>query len=692
MSTRFHGTRVLPLAVFLACVLPCPSLHAEDPGLKDARMGWWREARFGLFIHWGLYAIPAGEWKGQTNHAEWIRHTAQIPIEEYDKFVGQFNPVKFDARDWVRMAKDAGMQYIVITSKHHDGFALFDSQVSDFDVMATPFRRDILKELSQACRENGIRLCFYHSIMDWHHPDYLPRRPWEAAQRPAGDASYDRYVAYMKSQLRELLTNYGPIGILWFDGEWEDTWTHERGVDLYDYVRGLQSDIIINNRVDTGRSGMAGMTQRGHVGDYGTPEQEIPATGIPGEDWESCMTMNANWGYNKADANWKSSEQLVRMLIDIASKGGNFLLNVGPMASGEFPPESVERLAAIGRWMKTNGQAIYGTSASPFRALPWGRCTQKRLAGGDTTRLYLHVFEWPADGILHVPGIFNDARQAWLMADSEQHPMQVERRDDALRVKLPPAAPDAFASVVVLDVAGAPDIAEPPTIAAATEIFIDTLAVQITSGRENVELHYTTDGRDPQPGSPKVAGPVQIEESCLVRARAFREGRAVSPIASAEFRKVRPWDAWAFPETKPGLTYQYYEGEWDALPDFDALQPVKTGIVPGLEFSPGQRSDNFAFRYSGAITVPADGVYQFHLASDDGSKLWIDDQLVVDNDRLHSVVERSGAAPLKAGPHRIRVEYFERGGSNVLELAWTGPDGERKAVPASALSHSDRVP
>ncbi|NLH16487.1 MAG: alpha-L-fucosidase, partial [Phycisphaerae bacterium] len=277
---------------------------AETQEQKDARMQWWRDARFGMFIHWGLYAVPAGEWKGRTDHAEWIRETAQIPIDEYDKFVGQFNPVNYNPDEWVRLAKEAGMKYIVITSKHHDGFCLWDSKQTDYDIMSTPYKQDILRKLATACSQQGIRLCFYHSIMDWHHPDYLPRRGWEAKTRTAEGAEFPRYIAYMKNQLAELVHNFGPH-VLWFDGEWENTWTHEMGRDLYDYVRGLEPDIIINNRVDKGRQGMQGMTGKGDFrGDFGTPEQEIPNRGIPGVDWESCMTMNDHWGWNKNDKNW----------------------------------------------------------------------------------------------------------------------------------------------------------------------------------------------------------------------------------------------------------------------------------------------------------------------------------------------------------------------------------------------------
>lgn len=362
----------------------------ETQAMKDKRLGWWREARFGMFIHWGLYAIPAGDWKGKTvgGAGEWLIHNAGIPPRDWEPLKDQFNPTKFNADQWVKIAKDAGMKYIVITSKHHEGFALWDSKVSDFDVMATPFKRDILKELSVACKKAGIRLCFYHSILDWHHPDYLPRPKWD--DRPIGDADFDRYVRYMKAQLKELVSgDYGDVGVLWFDGEWEERWNAVYGRDVYAFLRGLDKDLIINNRVGKGRAGMAGFDQgEESVGDFGTPEQEIPASGMPGVDWESCMTMNDTWGFKRTDLNWKSAAQLVQNLVDCASKGGNYLLNVGPTALGEIPEVSVERLATMGKWLDQNGESVYGTVAGPFERQPnWGRVTRK----GDN--LYCHVFD-----------------------------------------------------------------------------------------------------------------------------------------------------------------------------------------------------------------------------------------------------------------------------------------------------------
>jgi alpha-L-fucosidase len=445
---RSRHVVVLLLLLAAAATRSPAGLQSQAP---DPRLDWWREARFGMFIHWGLYAIPAGEWNGRTDYGEWIRNNARIPVDVYDRFQSRFNPTKFDPDAWVRMARQAGMKYIVITTKHHDGFALFDSKHTEWDVMATPYGRDIIGQLADACRRGGIRLGFYYSIMDWHHPDYLPRREWETASRPAAGADFDRYVGFMNGQLKELLTGYGPVGVLWFDGQWEGTWTAARGRDLYAYVRALQPSVVVNNRVGHG------------IGDFGTPEQEIPATGMPGVDWETCMTMNRNWGFNRADKDFKSARNLVRNLVDIATKGGNFLLNVGPTAEGEFPAESIERLKQIGDVMRVAGDSIHGTQASPFPSLPWGRCTQRRL-DANTTRLYLHVWERPADGILVVPGLLNEVRRARPIATvGQQSDLRVNRRGDDVLIGLglasgPGPAPD---DVIALDIAGEPRVKPP---------------------------------------------------------------------------------------------------------------------------------------------------------------------------------------------------------------------------------------
>lgn len=338
----------------------------------DQRMDWWRDARFGLFIHWGLYAVPAGIYKGDTtsNIGEWIMEHLDIPVKDYEQFAAQFNPVKFNAEFWAKTAADAGMKYLVITSKHHDGFSLWDSEVSDYDIMdASPFKRDILAELKAACDAHGVKLCFYHSIMDWHHPHAQSVFYPNYNRTDTANADFPKYVEnYMKPQLRELLAKYDPA-VLWFDGEWMGDWTEEQGRNLYNELRNIKPSLIINNRVGKGRQGMQGMSKgdQRYAGDFGTPEQEI-LEGAVDMDWESCMTMNDTWGYKSTDHNWKSAEVLIQNLIDCAAKGGNYLLNVGPTAEGEIPAPSVERLQALGTWMKQNSEAIYATRRA---GRPW---------------------------------------------------------------------------------------------------------------------------------------------------------------------------------------------------------------------------------------------------------------------------------------------------------------------------------
>jgi alpha-L-fucosidase len=503
--------RSLILTVLSLIVTPFLSPGEETAAQHDQRMAWFRDARFGLFIHWGVYSVPAGEWNGHTNYGEWFLEETKMPVSQYEKFAGQFNPVRFDAKEWVRLAKNAGMNYIVITSKHHDGFGMFRSDQTDWCIKSTPFQRDPLKELADACKQAGIKLCFYHSIMDWHHPDWGKRRAWN--DKATGTPDMDRYTAYMKAQLKELLTRYGPLGIMWFDGEWENPWTHERGVDLYHYVRGLQPNIIINNRVGKARAGMEGMDKgAARIGDYGTPEQQIPATGFgPGVDWESCMTMNNHWGYNKNDQNWKSATTLVRNLIDCSSKGGNYLLNIGPTSEGVFPPACVERLEQIGKWMKCNGEAIYGTQASPFESLSWGRCTQKKLASSTTddgyqqhaawpfedqrrksgrgqTRLYFFVYDWPADGRLVIPGLANQPVRAFLLEG--RRPLSVTAANNTVSISVPTAAPDACASVVALDIQGAPQIIKPDPYADETPAQRDARMAWWRAARFGMFIHW----------------------------------------------------------------------------------------------------------------------------------------------------------------------------------------------------------
>jgi alpha-L-fucosidase len=447
----------MPALTFLTILLlaPLAALHAaETASDRDSRMVWWHEARFGMFIHWGAYAQMAGVWGGKRIDAgvghgigEWIMYNARIPVADYAREAAKFNPVEFDADAWVRLAKEAGQKYIVFTTKHCDGFALFDSKASSFNIVShTPFKRDVLKELAAACKKHDIRLGIYYSqAQDWYHPGGAAYKTtfaggdptaghWDPAQ--AGD--FDQYIDRIAiPQVRELLTNYGPVSVFWWDSPVGMTPERAR---RFAPLLSLQPGIITNNRLlDAGAPSE-------FPGDTDTPEQTIPPTGLKDRNFEVCMTMNDTWGYKKNDENWKSSSDLIRKLVDVASKGGNFLLNVGPDALGRIPAPSVERLQAVGRWTRKNGDAIYGTTASPFEKLPWGRCTQK------PGLLFLHVFDWPKDGRLIVPGLVSPIRSARLLASGET--LRVESADGNKLLHLPAASPDPVASVIRVELEG----------------------------------------------------------------------------------------------------------------------------------------------------------------------------------------------------------------------------------------------
>jgi len=399
---------------------------------QDQRMKWWREARFGIFIHWGVYAVPAGTHNGQKINriGEWIMNRGKISVAEYKQYAKQFNPTKYDPDAWARMASQAGMKYLVITAKHHDGFALFDSKASEWDVVdATPYKQDLLKPLAEACRKHGIKLGLYYShAQDWVNPGGAAARKvasegwanpdsaridaytkansghWDPEQTTRSMAAYIDEVAV--PQVKELLTNYGDVAVLWWDTPTAMTTEYAEKLDA---LLDLQPNIITNDR----------LKRPDFPGDYKTPEQKIPTLSeLDGKDWETCMTMNGTWGYKSYDSNWKSTETLVRNLIDIASKGGNYLLNVGPQADGQFPLESIRRLEEMGSWMRINGEAIYETQGSPLQPLSWGRCTRKEQAGN--TILYFSVFDWPADGKLFVPGLTNQVISAEVLATGKR--------------------------------------------------------------------------------------------------------------------------------------------------------------------------------------------------------------------------------------------------------------------------------
>ena len=436
-------------------------------------MQWWSEARFGMFIHFGVYAQWGGMYHGHKMNkggAEWIMNRSKIPIQEYKDSARNFNPSKYDAEAWVKIAKDAGMKYIVITSKHHDGFAMFDSKASDWNIVnATAYKKDFLTPLANACRKHKMKLGFYYSqaqdwtnpggavgikksIEGWSNPDSARidkytaehRGHWEPIQTSKTQVQYFDDVAI--PQIKELLANYGDIAILWWDTPVDVT--DEMATKVHEILK-KYPNIITNDR----------LKRPNFPGDFKTPEQRIPKWDeLDNNNWETCMTMNGSWGYKSYDDKWKSTETLVRNLIDVASKNGNFLLNIGPKADGEFPQESIDRLKQIGDWMKLNGEAIYGTKGSPISELGWGRCTQKLLK--NSTILYLCVFDWPKDGKLIMNDFSNKVISCKLLETNVRLNSTVI--NNTLEIQIPQIMPNKIATVIKLEVAG--NVIRPQTL------------------------------------------------------------------------------------------------------------------------------------------------------------------------------------------------------------------------------------
>jgi alpha-L-fucosidase len=447
-----------------------------------------------MFIHWGLYSQLAGEWQDQTvgGGAEWIQKYLNIPSSQYSALAKTWHPTQYNPRDWVRLMKSAGIKYICITTKHHDGFCLWPTKMNaDWNIGVTPGGKDLLKPLAEACHAEGVQFCIYHSVLDWHHPDW-PGRP-EFNDYAKGDPDKTRFKAYLYGQLKELFASYGPIGMVWFDGTWDrKVWTSDDGKALEDYTRSLQPSVILDNRSGylppQRKLDIAIANAYGYVfaGDYISPEGEVPATGLPGIDWETCQTMQLpnNWGYNRL-VGFRPFNDLLRQLIDVASKGGNMLLNIGPTAEGQILPQARQCLEKFATWMQRNSEAIHGTTASPFASLAFdGRCTQK------PGRLYLHVFTWPKDGKLLVP-VTNQAKRAYLLASpGVVVPMAAGSR--GVELALPAAAPDSIASVVVLEIEGVPAVIAPaPPVSQGKSVVVSAEWL----GRASLRKEHINDGR-----------------------------------------------------------------------------------------------------------------------------------------------------------------------------------------------------
>jgi alpha-L-fucosidase len=460
--------------VSTAVILSLQGLASQTAGSlansssEAERMSWFQEAKFGMFVHWGPYSYLAGAWNGLTipvgTEAEWIMQRFNIPAAQYRVIAHQLNPIHFDAEAWVQLAKATGMKYLIFTAKHHDGFAMYHSSVSRYNIVDwTQFKRDPVEELSNACRKEGIRFGIYYSHReDWDDPDGFGNT-WDYDR---SKKNFDRYLERKsKPQLRELLTRYGPISVVWFDRGMD---TIEHATQFRDIVRTLQPACLINGRI--------GSYGQDLIGDY----QDMNDNGIPNdglqEYWEAPQTLNTTWGYSKFDQQWKTPGDVMHRLVEIVSKGGNYLLNVGPMADGTIPEESVRTLQTVGTWMRINGASIYGATAGPLSPQPWGRTTTKG------SKLYLHVFSWPADNKLPLPGLRNKVVSAYPLA-SPKIKLETSQIQGTNVIAIGSVERDPIDSVLVAELDGAPQV-DPPVVVQGTDTGFELDTMQaVTAGK-----------------------------------------------------------------------------------------------------------------------------------------------------------------------------------------------------------------
>ncbi|MDI6617684.1 MAG: alpha-L-fucosidase [Clostridiales bacterium] len=416
---------------------------------RQKRTKWFTDARFGMFIHWGLYSIPA--------RGEWVRSKERMSIEDYEPFFKEFNPVNYNPREWARAARNAGMKYAVLTAKHHDGFCLFDSKLTDYKATNTPAGRDLVREYVDAFHAEGLKVGLYYSLLDWHHEDYPaysdshhPMRGNENFKNKKHD--FSRYIEYLHGQVKELLSNYGKIDIIWFDFSYDDNrgekWEASKLVKM---VRSLQSDIIIDNRLG---GNLRSRNPEIYAGDFECPEQIIPPEGVLNEDglplpWEACITLNNNWGYCSKDKDFKSPKQIIRAIVECVSKGGNMLLNVGPNSKGEIPEESLKVLSEVGKWMKQNSKSVYGCGKSQYAKPEWGRYTQ------NGKKLYAHIYD-RGIGPINFKGLNGKVAKARLLSDGSEvkllKPWNTGNYPDDLFIELgSQKLPDENDTVIELD-------------------------------------------------------------------------------------------------------------------------------------------------------------------------------------------------------------------------------------------------
>ena len=671
------------LVQFFSLALTTSAITSNTPCTADEiappDFAWWREARFGMFVHWGLYSEAGSVWKERflPGWSEWMLNRKKIPPEEYyAELMPRFDPADFDANAWVLAAKNAGMKYIVITTKHHEGFANWPSAVSDRDIAATKFGkpiseggrgRDPLRELADACERHGMKLGFYYSLLDWAHPDYLPRRDWDV--RPIDGAEYARYAQFMRAQVKELLDGrYGKIAVLWGDGDWEHGAREHTSDEIVAMARALQPGILVNNRWAL-------------PGDYATPENSIPDAMLD-RPWETCMTLNGSWGYARDDHDFKTAPVVLQNLADIVSKGGNYLLNIGPDGRGRIDPESLAVLAEIGQWMRTHSTSIYRNGHTPLPIPEWGRWTMGTNQDGSTT-INAHIFSPPKSGLIRLDGVIDNPTAVRVLGGEFAAPT-FRREGPDLVANLDPAVQEAISktsahSVVAIDFTTPPRILTAPVIVGDDRMFVGTTTVRFAPPPTGATIHVTTDGSQPNANTlaltsnPQGEFAIVLDRTSTLRARTSWQGNMSNAETTLTFVRSELLPAKKCGDTI-GLDARAIAGTFEIVPANDAFEnATQKSVIQSVAIPVGVPADRYAIQLRGMIDVPASGVYRFEIASDDGSELWIDGVRVIDNGGLHGAVPKVGDVALAIGCHDLDVRMFESVGSEALALRWRLP-------------------
>jgi len=636
---------------------------------------WYRDAKFGIFIHWGVYSVPA--WRPKGSYAEWYWRalhdksdtTWQFHQANYGKdftyaeFAPLFKAELFDPDQWATLFRRAGARYVVLTSKHHDGYCLWPSAQSwNWNSVDVGPHRDLLGDLTAAGRKQGLKMGFYYSLYEWFNPLY--------------QTDVQRYVAeHMLPQFKDVVTRYKP-SIIFADGEWEHpskVWRSEEFLAWLFNDSPAPDDVVINDRW--------GSDTRFRHGGYFSTEYANIATLKSGRlqkrGWEECRGIGASFGYNRNETveDYQSGDALIRMLIDIVSKGGNLLLDIGPASDGRIPVIMQERLLQIGAWLQTNGEAIYATR--PYRTFGEGEAV--RFTRSKNRRFVYAIHTRPLGQTLRLQSVLPKAGTSIrVLGDTLALPWRVQ--DGALEIDIPDEVRlrSAATAAVAFRIEAVPYV-EPPRIRVDKTISENKpIRVALECATPSADIRYTLDGREPGPDSPQYRKAFKLKRSALLQARAFKDGYLASLVASRELSIVDP--------KRNGVRFRYYEGDWSVLPDFASLQPVRGGKVYEISLKgTGHRGDHFGIEYEAEIEIARGGKYTFFTESDDGSKLFIDGELVVDNDGLHGQREASGRITLQPGRHRLRVQFFEKDGGESLAVSYQGPGIPKQPIPAHVL-------